>query len=82
QINFACQASPEASQKEKQVWESYFFSLRENIALAENIQKLEGDEILYTHPLVLPNSQLIVLRIVLSKKEVIRQADMKKILGN
>lgn len=81
-ISFACQVPEQVSEKEKQVWDSYFFSLNEKLTLADNLQKLDGDEILYTYPTVLENAQLVVLRIILSKKEIIRQADMKKILGN
>jgi hypothetical protein len=85
-ISLDCQMPNNISDKEKQVWESYLYGIQENIPLKDNIQKLEEDEILYTYPFLQSNvsdstQKLAVLKILLSKKEVIRQTDMKKILG-
>ncbi|GAB4331116.1 MAG: hypothetical protein OHK0038_05810 [Flammeovirgaceae bacterium] len=85
-ISLECQMPSNVSDKEKQVWESYLYGIQENIPLKDNIQKLEEDQILYTYPFLQesaqdPTQKLAVLKILLSKKEVIRQADMKKILN-
>lgn len=76
-MDVACNLPSRPNKKEKMVWDAYKYNLEQGIALEDNIQKLGGDEILFSHPLILEDSasenKLMVLRLVLSKREVIRR---------
>ncbi len=67
----ACAQSGSWGLKEKQVWEAYQNSHAAGQALEGNIQKLEGDSLMYAMPLAGAKG-LSLLRVFISKKETIR----------
>ncbi len=72
-----------ADPKEKQVMEAYLYLVKENKAMVENLQKLQGDEIqLFTAP---TNTKNTIWRIEFTKKGIINKAtvkDIKKLTTN
>jgi len=75
-IEMVCETKSDFKEKEKQVWEAYQYNFKEGLAVEENIQKIDDKEILYSYPFFYPNDNgedcLAMLRLLLSKREVIR----------
>lgn len=70
-----CEAPPKIDEKEKMLWKAYFHDFERGIPLKKSIQKA-GKRFLYFHPLVqtdsAQNKKLLILRIVLKKREIVR----------
>lgn len=70
---FICRPMPDMHPKALEIWNAYNYNVQQNIAIGENIQKLENGQLLYTAP-VMHNGKFIGMwSIVLDKKEMIRR---------
>lgn len=70
---FICRSETDLPPKIAAVWQAYQYNLKQNIALSENIQKLEDGNLLYTVPIVQKGNFVGMWSIILSKKEIIRR---------
>ncbi len=73
-----CNIPDNATAKERMVWEAYQHNFTQNAAMDDNIQKLGGDSLVYSYPLLFTAdstsaTQWAVIQLLLSKREVIRR---------
>jgi len=73
-----CQATPNFTTKEYQVWQAYEYSAKNDLSFEENIQILNEQQILYTKPFKADTETgngkgFAVLSLYMSRKELIKQ---------
>jgi hypothetical protein len=67
-----CQAQQALFEKEKQLWQAYEYNTQKELELTDNLQKIDGEAIIYTSPITL-NGQLVGMwTVVLDKKEIVK----------
>ncbi len=73
EYRFVCRQTPDLHPKAQEIWEAYNYNVQQNIAIAENIQKLDNKQLLYTSPIHHQGKFIGMWSIVLDKKEMIRR---------
>ena len=74
-IQLLCGPLDSFTEKEKMVWDAYQHNANNDLPMEENIQKISDEQLVYTYPVSFGEGnepKWGILRIVLSKKEVIR----------
>jgi hypothetical protein len=73
EYRFVCRETPDLHPKAREVWKAYNYNVQQNIAIAENIQKLGNEQLLYTAPVHHQGKFIGMWSIILDKKEIIRR---------
>jgi hypothetical protein len=78
-VSVICTLATNWQEKEKLVWEAYAYNQENGLPLQENIQRIDPEFFVFTHPLAADTTVTFrVLRIQLSSKEVIRSLVQQK----
>ena len=71
--SLVCQDAPALLPKEREIWQAYQYNVQNKLPIAENVQKVDNDFMLYTAPVTINEKLVGMWSVLVDKKELVKE---------